>query len=61
MWFFNIAKKDRTIIPNFSWSGRDNGLVAQPFLLKLRWIYVEPRRIMNTQKDKPLRSKNLPT
>ena len=42
----NIAKKCGTIIPNPSWD-RDNGLMAQPLLLRWNGMRWEPKRAMN--------------
>jgi len=46
----NIAKKDETIIPSPSWRDRDNGLVAQPLLLRWDGCRWEPKRAINTQR-----------
>ena len=44
----NIAKRDSAIIPSPSWRDRDNGLVAQPLLLRWDGCGWEPKRVMNT-------------
>ncbi|MGC8911951.1 MAG: zinc ribbon domain-containing protein [Nitrososphaeria archaeon] len=44
----NIARNDGTIIPSPSW-GRDNGLMAQPLLLRWNGMKWEPKRAMNNQ------------
>ncbi len=45
----NIAKKCGAIIPSPSWRDRDNGLVAQPLLLRWDGCKWEPKRAMSTR------------
>ena len=53
----NIAKIYGAIIPSPSWRDRDNGLVAQPLLLRWSGCRWEPRRAMNTRPMKTLEAR----
>jgi len=53
----NIGKKDGTIIPSSSRGDRDNGLVAQPLLLRWNGCRGEPKRAMNTQRKNTLEAR----
>jgi len=53
----NIARKNKTIIPSPSWRDRDNGLVAQPSLLRWDGMWWEPKRAMNNQPMNTLEAK----
>ena len=53
----NIAKRDSAIIPSPSWRDRDNGLVAQPLLLRWDGCGWEPKRVMNTQRMNTLEAR----
>jgi len=53
----NIAKKCGSIIPSPSWRDRDNGLVAQPLLLRWNGMKWEPKRVMNTRPMKTLEAR----
>ncbi|MCD6369795.1 MAG: transposase [Thermoproteales archaeon] len=53
----NIAKKNGSIIPSPSWRDRDNGLVAQPLLLRWNGMKWEPKRAMNTRPMKTLEAR----
>ncbi len=53
----NIAKLYGAIIPSPSWRDRDNGLVAQPLLLRWNGMKWEPRRAMNTRPMKTLEAR----
>ncbi|MBS7250477.1 MAG: hypothetical protein KIH08_07790 [Candidatus Freyarchaeota archaeon] len=55
----NIARKDITIIPSPSWD-RDNGLVAQPLLLRWNGVKWEPKKGRERPTNEHPRSKNLP-
>ncbi|MEM3563706.1 MAG: transposase [Candidatus Jordarchaeaceae archaeon] len=56
----NIARKDKTIIPSPK-RDRDNGLVAQPLLLRWNGMSWEPKKGNEQQTNEHFRSKNLPT
>jgi len=43
---FNIAKKCKAIIPNPSWRGRDNGVLAHPAVLHLGGLQTSPLGIL---------------
>jgi len=45
----NIAKRYGSIIPSPSWRDRDNGVVADPLLLRWDGCRWEPRRAVNTE------------
>ena len=51
----NIAKRSGIIIPSPSW--RDNGLVAQPLLLRWDGCRWKPKRAMNTQRMSTLEAR----
>jgi len=56
----NIAKKNETIIPSPSWD-RDNGVVADPLLLRWNGMKWEPKRAMNTRPMKTLEARISPS
>ncbi|RDD53433.1 MAG: hypothetical protein BA066_04505 [Candidatus Korarchaeota archaeon NZ13-K] len=45
----NLIKKYGSIIPSPSWRDRDNGVVADPLLLRWDGCRWEPRRAVNTE------------
>ena len=56
----NIAKKCGAIIPSPSWADRDNGLMAEPLLLRWNGMKWEPRRAMNNRPMKILEARISP-
>jgi len=42
----NLAKKCKTIIPNPSWRGRDNGVLAHPAILRVGGLQTSPLGIL---------------